>query len=191
MKTKAFWGVVLLMLLAGCGPIIGGMMVAGNGIKEFQVVSGDLADLKGNLQLAVLGPFAKTDRAFYICRGEEAASFASLLDSTTEFSAEAAIPDRFPKQLPTTIMFHGQSPAQVQAALGLKSPPTLLLSGTILLREMVTAPAQGVIMHVAYRLEFFNLESNRTTIDEVEVKELFQDAIPAVVNELRHRIATG
>jgi len=191
MKTKAFWGVVLLVLLAGCGPIIGGLMTASNGVKDFRVISGSLGILKGHQSLAVLGPFAKTDQAFYICRGEEAASFASQIEAAGLFRTEAAIPAQFPEQLPSIAMFRTKRPDQVQAALGLKAPPEVLMSGTILLREMVTAPAQGVIMHVAYRLEFLDLATNQTVIVEVEVKELFQDAIPAIVTELRNRIAAG
>jgi len=191
MKTKAFWGVVLLVLLAGCGPIIGGLMTASNGVKDFRVVSGSLGILKGHRHLAVLGPFAKTDQAFYICRGEEAASFANQIEAAGLFTAEAAIPSQFPEQLPSIARFRTKRPDQVQAALGLKTPPELLLSGTILQREMVTAPAQGVIMHVAYRLEFLDLTTNQTVTVEVEVKELFQDAIPAIVTELRNRIAAG
>ncbi|MDT8444151.1 MAG: hypothetical protein RQ722_07655, partial [Desulfuromonadales bacterium] len=56
-----------------------------------------------------------------------------------------------------------------------------IMSGTILTREMVAAPANGVIMTVAYRLEFLNLSSGGTTVIEVTVKELFQDVVPKAV----------
>ena len=58
------------------------------------------------------------------------------------------------------------------------------MSGTILKREMVAAPAEGIIMTVAYRLEFLELASGQTTIIELTVKELFQEAIPQAVEEL-------
>ena len=80
MKTKAFWAGFSLLFLSACGPMIGGMMVAGNGIKDFEVVQGDSSALPLGSQVAVLGPFDKTDQAFYICRGEEAAAFASAFN---------------------------------------------------------------------------------------------------------------
>ena len=44
-------------------------------------------------------------------------------------------------------------------------------------------------MKVAYRLEFTNLENSKSNVIEVEVHELFQQAIPAVVKELAKKIA--
>lgn len=192
MKTKALWAGVLLLLLTACGPIIGGMMVASNGIQAFKVVSGQLSDLPAGSRLAVLSPFDKTPQAFYICRGEEAATFTSAFNQTGLFAAELAIGSRFPEQMPSAAKWRGQTPAAVQTQLGLADPPELLMSGTILSREMVAAPAQGVIMTVAYRLEFFNLVNGQTTVIELTVKELFQNAIPQAVDEiLRQRNSPG
>ncbi len=188
MKTKTLWAGLCLLLLTACGPMIGGMMVSGNGVKDFDVISGDLADLKPGSQVAVLGPFDKTAEAFYICRGEEAAFFTSSFNQTGLFSAELAIDTRFPEVLPTAKQFRGQSPAAVQAALELSKIPEIVMSGTILKRDMVAAPAQGVIMTVTYRLEFLNLASGQTTVAEVKVKEMFQDAIPETVNELARQL---
>ncbi|MDH3997576.1 MAG: hypothetical protein OET90_01945 [Desulfuromonadales bacterium] len=188
MKTKALWVGLCLLLLTACGPMIGGMMVAGTGVKSFEVVSGDLSDLQPGQQVAVLGPFDKTDQAFYICRGEEAASFTSAFNLSKLFGAELAINERFPEELPSINQFRGQSPAQVQTALGLNKTPEILMSGTILSRDMVAAPAQGVIMTVSYRLEFLDLSNGETVTLEIEVKELFQDAVPTTVEELAGRL---
>jgi len=68
--------------------------------------------------------------------------------------------------------------------MGLASPPDLLMSATILHREMVAAPAQGVIMKVGYRLDFLELASGRSATVEISVQEMFQDAVPASVKEL-------
>jgi len=172
------------LLLGACGPIIGGMMVAGNGVKEFRVTSGSLTTLRAGAHLAVIGPFDKTPEAFYICRGEDDAYFASSFKQQGLFAAELAIPDRFPKQYPTVSDWVGRSGAEVQQTLGLTAQPDYLMSGTILSREMVAAPAQGVIMKVAFRLVFLELASGKTTTVEVAVQELFQDAVPAIVKEL-------
>lgn len=188
MKTKAFWAGFCLLLLCGCGPIIGGMMVAGTGVKELTLVSGDYATLKAGSRIAVLGPFAKTAEGFYICRGEEAAGFASSFATSGLFQAELSVDHRFPDRLPRIGDWQGKAPVDVQAALGLDAPPDLLMSGTILKREMVAAPTQGVIMNVAYRLDFLDLHSGQKVRLEVTVKELFQEAIPAVVEELATRI---
>jgi hypothetical protein len=58
------------------------------------------------------------------------------------------------------------------------------MSGIILTREMVAAPANGVIMTAAYRLEFLNLGNGQTTVIEVTTKELFQDVVPKTVEQL-------
>jgi len=186
MRTKVFWaGLVLAALLLGaCGPIIGGMMVADNGIKEFRVTSGSLATLRPGAHLAIVGPFDKTPEAFYICRGEDDAYFANSFKQSGLFAAELAIPDRFPKQLPKIVDWRGKSAGEIQQALKLVDSPEYLMSGTILRREMVAAPAQGVIMKVAFRLDFLEVATGKTVSVEANVQELFQNAVPAIAKEL-------
>ncbi|MHB8709026.1 MAG: hypothetical protein ACYC9I_09150 [Desulfuromonadales bacterium] len=186
MRTKAFWAALVLavLLLGACGPIIGGVMVANNGIKDFRVTSGSLATLRPGARLAVIGPFDKTPEAFYICRGEDDAYFASSFKQSGLFAAELAIPDRFPKQLPKAVDWRGKSAAEIQQAFQLNTPPDFVMSGTIMHREMVAAPTQGVIMKVAFRLDFLEVATGNITSVEVEVKELFQDAVPAIAKEL-------
>lgn len=186
MRTKAFWaGLTLTALLLGaCGPIIGRVMVSGNGVKAFRVTGGSLATLRPGARLAVIGPFDKTPEAFYICRGEDDAYFASSFRQSGLFAAELAIPDRFPKQLPKASDWRGKTPTEVQQALHLSAPPDYVMSGTILRREMVAAPTEGIIMKVAFRLDFLELATGKTTTVEADVQELFQDAIPAIVKEL-------
>lgn len=190
MRTKAFWaGLILAVLLLGaCGPIIGGIMVAGNGVKDFRVTSGSLATLRPGAKLAIIGPFDKTPEAFYICRGEDDAYFATSFKQAGLFAAELAIPDRFPKQYPKVADWRGRTPAEVQQAFKLSAPPDYLMSGTILRRDMDAAPAQGVIMKVAFRLDFLELATGKTTTVEVEVQELFQNAIPEIVREFARQL---
>ena len=186
MRTKAFWAslVLAVLLLGACGPIIGAVMVAGNGIKEFRVTSGSLATLRPGAKLAIIGPFDKTPEAFYICRGEDDAYFATSFRQNGLFAAELAIPDRFPKQYPKAADWRGKTPTEVQQAFKLSAPPDYVMSGTILRRDMDAAPTQGVIMKVAFRLDFLELASGKTTTVEIAAQELFQDAIPAIVKEL-------
>ena len=190
MRTKVFWtGLVLAtLLLCACGPIIGGMMTAGNGIGDFRVTSGNLETLRRGGKLAVIGPFDKTPEAFYICRGEDEAHFVSVFKQTGLFAAELGVPDRFPKQLPKIADWRGKSGAEIQQAFKLTAAPEFLLSGTILKRDMITVPAQGVVTNVAYRLDFLEIATGKTTTIEVQVKELFQDAIPTIVRELARKM---
>lgn len=184
MKTKAFWVGLSLLLLSACGPMIGGMMVADNGIKDFKVVQGDISALSPGNHVAVLGPFDKTDQAFYICRGEDAAAFASAFNQFGLFSAELDVDTRFPEKLPGAAQFKGRTPADAQKTLGLQKTPDIIMSGTILSREMTAAPAKGVIMTARYRLEFLNLTDGRTTVIEVATQDMFQDVIPSTVKHL-------
>ena len=190
MRTKVFWaGLVLSALLLGaCGPIIGGLMVAGNGVKEFRVTAGRLTDLRPGARVAIIGPFDKTPEAFYICRGEDDAYFASSFKQSGLFATELAIPDRFPKQMPKAADWRGRSAAEIQQALNLAAAPDYVMSGTILRREMDAAPMQGVIMKVAFRLEFLEVATGKTITVESAVQELFQDAIPAIVKEFSRQL---
>jgi hypothetical protein len=189
MKTKAFWAGLCLLMLSACGPIIGSMMVAGNGVKDFHIVSGDLANLPSGSRVVVLGPFDKTSEAFYICRGEDASAFVSAFNQTGLFAAELEINSRFPDQLPQAGKFAGMSPADTRQALGLERDPDLVMSGTILSRSMTAAPANGVIMTAAYRLEFLNLKSGKTTVIEVTTQDMFQDVVPASVDHMARQIS--
>ena len=188
MKTKKLWAGLCLLLLSACGPMIGGMMVSSNEVKDFKVVQGNLSDLRPGSHAVVIGPFDKTPEAFYICRGEEAAAFTTAFNLSGLFKAELEVETRFPDKLPQARHFKGQTPREVQKELGLEMVPSLVVSGTILSREMVAAPAQGVIMTASYRLEFLDLESGEITIIEVLTKELFQDVIPQTVEYMLKQI---
>jgi hypothetical protein len=180
----------LLLLFAGCGPIIGASMVAGGGAKDFTLVSGQLKSLKPGSRVLVVAPFAKTDEAFYICRGEEAANFTSTFNDTGLFQADFHLSDRFAKDSNLVDQLKQKSPALIQSELGLAEAPDLLMSGVILNRSMVAAPAQGIMMDVGYRLEFYDLRSQKTTSVEIQVKDLFQECIGDAVNELMSQISS-
>jgi hypothetical protein len=190
MKTKAFWAGLCLLFLSACGPMIGGMMVAGNGIKDFKVIQGDLSALAMGSQVAVLGPFDKADQAFYICRGEDAAAFTSAFNQFGLFSAELDVDTRFPEKLPEAAQFKGRTSSDVQQALGLQKAPDIVMSGTILSRGMTAAPANGVIMTSSYRLEFLNLADGQKTVIEVSAQDMFQNVVPNTVKHLAKQMGS-
>lgn len=188
MKTKTFLVGLCLVMLSACGPIIGGMMVASNGVKDFKVTQGNLADLTGGSRVAILGPFDKTDEAFYICRGEDAATFASAFNQVGLFSTELAMDTRFPTELQQANQLKGRTKAELQKLLGLEKEPDLIMSGIITSRDMTAAPANGVIMKASYRLEFMNPDNSQTTVIEVTTQEMFQELILETVEHLAQQI---
>lgn len=175
------------LLLAACGPIIGAGMVAGNGVKEFKVVAGSLRDLAAGSRLVVLSPFAKTPQSFYICRGEDASEFADAFNDSGLFPAEVAFGEPDGRNVRTVEALQGLPAEELQRRLELSAPPQWILAGTILKRETVAAPVQGVLMTVAYRLEFVQIGSGMKVVVEAEVRDHFQDCIPTLVKELRQR----
>ena len=177
-----------LIFLVGCGPIIGAGMVAGSGVKNFEVVTGALQNLKPGSKVLVAGPFAKTESAYYICRGEEAANFTTAFNSIGLFQADFYLGDRFDDSQKWLTSLKQKTPAQLQADLGLKEAPEFLLTGVILQRSTVAAPMQGVLMDVAYRLDFYDLQSKTTTSIEVRVQDLFQECIKTIVSDLATRV---
>lgn len=189
MKTKTFLVGLCLVMLSACGPLIGGMMVASNGVKDFNVIQGELTDLGTGSRVAVLGPFDKTEEAFYICRGEDAATFASAFNQSGLFSAELAMDTRFPNELRQAGQFKGRTKSELQNLLGLGKAPDLIMSGTITSREMTAAPANGVIMKASYRLEFLNPDNNKITVIEVATQEMFQDLVQETVEHLAQQMS--
>lgn len=177
-----------LLVLAGCGPIYGQAMRASEGVREFRVVEGSLADLQPGGALLVYGPMDKTDRAYYICKGEDASELASALQSAGLFDTELHIERPFKQVQPTAQRLRGMSAAETRETLGLDILPDRILFGTILVREITVAPARGVIMTVGYRLEFFDPATQKSTIVEVTVKEPADQCTHLIVEELQRQI---
>jgi len=184
MSNCKFFVLGALLFLVGCGPIIGAGMVAGGGVKDFEVVEGRLDDIQPGSNVLIVGPFAKTESAYYICRGEEAANFTSAFNSIGLFHADFHMQERFGDPENTAAKLKQMTAEQLQKEFGLKKRPELLLTGVILKRSTVAAPANGVLMDVGYRLEFYDLEQNKQTSIRVRVKDLFQDCIVDVAEAL-------
>ena len=179
---------LLLLLLAGCGPIFGQMTALTDGVKEFRVVDGRLADLKGDGPLLVYGPFAKTPAAFYICRGEDAANLADALREAGLFRSELYLERNYDRVEATAKHLRTLTAAELKDQLGLARPPARILFGTILYRHTFIAPARGVEMEVGYRLEFYDVASRQTTTVEIGVKNLAEETVKQVVAELARRV---
>jgi hypothetical protein len=180
---------LLVLCLASCGPILGQAMRATEGIRSFEVTEGHLGDLPTGGQLLVFGPFAKTDAAFYICRGEDAADFALALRDADLFRTELYLERDYDRLEATVRGLREKTPPQLQAALGLTAPPDLLLFGTLLHRSMIVAPTRGVITDVGYRLEFFDPGTRRSVTVEIAAKEPFERAVTEITRELAERRA--
>lgn len=188
MKRICAIGLIAVFLLAGCGPIIGAGMIAGGGVKSFRVVAGETNNLQPGANLLVIGPLDKTERAFYICRGDEAAAFTSEINASGLFRADFYLAERYADNAPFVAELKQKSPAEIEKMLGLEQTPDILLTGVVLHRTTVTAPTKGVMMDAGYRLEFYDLKTRQTTTFEIEVKDLFQDCIADVVAELATRM---
>lgn len=185
---KKLFLVVLLssLLLSGCGPIFGQIMASGEGLKSFEVASGQPPQVKAGASILVFGPFAKTADAFYICRGEDAAKFSD------EFIRHGLRSDLY--------LAHGSAgrvtlaearkmgPEQLRTALGLTATPDYLLSGTLTRRKITVAPAHGVIMEEAYELDLLDLRTQETSHYRAAVKDLAQETIPDVAAALVQRL---
>jgi hypothetical protein len=164
-------------------------MRAAEGIRSFEVTEGHLGDLPTGGQLLVFGPFAKTDAAFYICRGEDPADFALALRDANLFHTELYLERNYDRLEATARALREKTPSQLQAELGLAAPPDLLVFGTILHRSMIVAPTRGVVTDVGYRLEFFDPETRRSVTVEIAAREPFERAITAITRELAERRA--
>lgn len=180
--------VLLMAVLSGCGLIYGQVMRSAEGVDEIKVLSGDIADLRPGSRVLVIGPFAKTRDAFYICRGEEAAFFSEQFKEKGLFHSELHVRPGFDDPQLAVTEIKGMAPEQLALRLGLGRNPELILFGTILAREMSVAPGRGVVMTVSYRLEFYNPATRQSTTVEVATRDIFADCIPGIVAALMEKI---
>lgn len=177
----------LFLTLVSCGPIIGQLMRIADGVKNFQVIQGDLAALKKGQKILVVGPFETAPDAWDIARGDDAVLFYNEFNRSGFYVAEVHMGDRYGKADKTVAEVKGKSASQLKADYQLEGEPGLVMFGTVLSRETVVAPARGIIMEVGYRLEFYNPADGKSAVVEITVHEHFKDCIKLVVEELAHR----
>lgn len=172
-----------LLSLSGCGPIIGQLMRASEGVKDFKVIHGNLGQLQVGSNLLVVGPFAKAPGAYYFSRGDDAAAFPEAINKTGLFKTELYVGLKFTDGDKLSSLRH-MSGKQLSQELSLTNVPDYIMYGTILERDTIVAPTRGIIMRVGYRLEFLNLADKSSVVVEVTVKEPFRDCITTVATEI-------
>lgn len=183
--------VPLLLSLVSCGPIIGQLMRMADGVKNFQVVKGDLAALKKGKKILVIGPFETAPGAWEIARGDDAVFFYNEFNRAGFFPAELHMGDRYGKAAKAVVEVKGKSAAQLKVDYQLEGEPGLVMFGTVLSRETIVAPTRGIIMEVGYRLEFYNPADGKSAVVEINVHEHIKDCIKLVVEELALRAAAA
>jgi len=182
LQLIALLGIVLA--IGGCGPIFGLVEQVGEGMTSFTVVKGKLADLKAGSSVLVFGPFDKTESAYYICRGEDAARYDEefrkkrLFDSSLHVERDRRAASEEAKNLRRI------SSEEIQRIYDLDSPPEWIVLGTLLERRTTVAPTRGVIMTEGYRLEFYSPKTRSSVIIESYVKIRPEHTVPLIVEEL-------
>jgi hypothetical protein len=188
-RRAAFLSTTLCVLLAftACGPILGQLSKTTEG-TSLRDVDGSPPAVKPGARLLILSPFPKTKDAFYIVKGEDEQKFADEFNRLDLFRAEtlqgksAATPGEA-KALAS------KSPAALKSELGLAYEPDLLLTGTLLNRKTYVAPMRGVVMSIGWRLVFTDLRNGRSWTVDAESKELAEDTIPRIAEQLARKIA--
>jgi hypothetical protein len=193
MRTR-FAAAVLFPLLvasAGCGPIIGQVMKASTGLKEFKVVSGSVQDFAAVGAVVVIAPFPKTEKAYYISRGEDEWHIADGFRRAGLFATEYVFEGGPEKATATFEALRGSFPTEVQKRLSLAAAPDAILTGELLEREETVAPTVGIIQQMRLRLDLTNLKTRATTSIEISVKAIHKDTIPLIVSEIVRRARAG
>lgn len=174
--------VLLSFFCSGCGPIIGQFMATGEGLKSLETLSGQPPQLNAGASILVFGPFAKSDDAFYLCRGEDAAKFS---DEFIRHGLRSELYLAHGSAGRVTLAAAQKMDAeQLRTALGLTNAPDYLLSGTLTRRKMTVAPAHGVIMEEGYELDLLDLKTQATSRYRAAVKDLAQKTIPDIASAL-------
>lgn len=183
--------IFISIFLSSCGPIIGQLMKVSEGIKDFRIIAGSLNDLGEAQNILVITPFAKESEDYNITRGDDAGMFFRELNNKYNLNAELHVVSRNSELAIEVSAIRSKSSGQLKDELGLETEPDLVLFGTILDRKTMIAPARGIIMRVAYRLELFNPVTNGSTVIEVSVKNHLRDCVKLVVTEILRRAEIG
>lgn len=187
-KLLTVGSLFLVAALTGCGPLIGQMMRASTGVKEFQITQGSLEDLRSVKHVVVFAPFEKAEGAYFICRGEDEANLAQELQKEKLYTTEFFMERDYGKGPQTLAELQRKSPDELQSQLKLTSAPDAILSGKILARDENVAPTYGMIQHLRLRLDLYNLRTKKSATIEIAVKELHQQTFSMIVTELKRQI---
>lgn len=195
------------VLLSSCGPISGQRIKASEGLKQYEVVSGDISKLRGVKNLLVFGPFIGTGEQKQTCiSGEDclypyrrdlkfvtkyndAQRFAEGLKKAGLFNTELYLQVHYDKAEETVSRLKTMNSREIQAELNLRQSPETILFGMVSKRDLEVAPLRGVVVDVVYRLEFYDPDSRQSTLLDVAVKGLFEEDLKTVISELKTRTA--
>jgi hypothetical protein len=186
-KLRLLTALALLLVLSACGPIYSVVSKASEGIRDFEVVEGNLSILKPQGRLLVYGPFGKTDQAYYIAKGEDAAQFAASFDRTGFQESELYLEKNFAQLEQTAQQMRAKNAARIKEDYGLQAAPDTILFGTLLERGPVTVVPFRAVFLTTYRLEFFDVASGSSSVVEVQVKMRYEEIIPSIVEEIVRR----
>jgi hypothetical protein len=179
---------LLLPLLSACGLVYGQLMRAGEGIKSFRTVSGEATGLPASGNLVVHGPFARGEGAYVVCSGADEEALAEELGRSGRYSAKVILEPTRGDAAAGRAALEAMDATALGRALGFPGPVDLVVFGTLLERGTSVAPGRGVIMDVAFRLEFRAPATGRTWVVEVAAREPAERVIPALAAELARRL---
>lgn len=186
----AAW-VLLSFLALGCGPIIGQMMKASTGLKDFQVREGDLRDFGAPKNVLVYAPFAKGEKGYYLCRGDDEWRLAEGFAKEGLFATDYFFERDGEKAVETLAALRAKAPEDLKAELRLDVTPDAILSGAILERSETVAPTVGMIQELRLRLDLYDLRSRKTTSIEIAQRALHQETLSLLVKEVVRRVRSA
>lgn len=206
-STITFLLLASCLILSSCGPIYGQFMRISEGVKSYEVTEGDAAELAGAGNLLVVGPFRGVESEHHMCipreegtfpftseiifitKYNDAQRFADALEEAGLFRTELYLDLDYDELARTTELIKTMSGPDIRRELGLRQTPELVLFGRIKKREHKIAPLRGVVIDVAYQLEFYDPGTRRSTVIEAAVFEMFKQDIKTIVRETGKRMA--
>jgi hypothetical protein len=198
-----------LLLLSACGPLYGQMMKFSEGLKSYEVLRGDPAELKKARNLLVVGPFLNADDEHHMCLPKEggtfpftaeiifiskhndAQRFAAGFERAGLFETELYLDLYYDRTEETAKRLKRMSASEMQTELNLKQIPELILFGTVRKLEHKIAPLRGVIVDVDYELEFYNPGSGQSTVIAVSVFEMFNEDLNTIIRAIKNSLASA
>ena len=207
MKTmKYFILFTICILISACGPISGQLMKSSEGLKNYEVIKGDLLKLKEVKNLLVVGPFLGTGTEQQTCIPKEnciypysmdmkfvtkyndARRFAYGLQQADLFDTELYLELYYERLLETVKRLKTMNSLEIKKELALKHLPEMILFGVVKKRENKVAPKRGVVVDVQYELEFYSPDSQQSILIDVAVAELFKEDVKTIIQETKKRL---
>ncbi len=179
---------LLLPLLSACGLIYGQLMRGTEGIRSFRVISGELSSLPRTGNLVVYGPFAEAEGAHVVCSGADEETLAEELGRSGRFLARAVLEPTQDDAAAGRASLEAMDAATLGRALGFSGPVDLIVFGTLLERATSVAPGRGVIMDLAFRLEFRDPATGRKWVIEISAREPAERVLATLAAEIVRRL---